>query len=86
MRKATLFVESDDPNFFSIEPHSSFVAFFVSQNQWDVNSTEKSCSSRAKALLMIEVDTSNFDKVRYGLERIQVSRVYRLFVSNRGTG
>ena len=35
---------------------------------------------------MIEVDTSNFDKVRYGLERIQVSRVYQLFVSNRGTG
>jgi len=33
LRKATLFVESDDPNFFSIEPHSSFVAFFVSQNQ-----------------------------------------------------
>ena len=35
---------------------------------------------------MIEVDTSNFDRERYGLERIQVSRVYRLFVSNRGTG
>ncbi len=35
---------------------------------------------------MIEVDTSNFYRGRYGLERIQVSRVYRLFVSNRGTG
>ena len=33
LRKAALFVESDDPNFFSIEPHSSFVAFFVAQNQ-----------------------------------------------------
>ena len=74
------------PISFLLSHISSFVAFFVSQNQWDVNSTEKSCSSRAKALLMIEVDTSNFDKVRYGLERIQVSRVYRLFVSNRGTG
>ena len=60
--------------------------FLCLRTKWDVKSTEKSCSSRAKALLMIEVDTSNFDKVRYGLERIQVSRVYRLFVSNRGTG